>query len=55
VPYEDRSQISAGWKWQVQPNWSVHAEASYGLNGANLDPNSPDRSRIFFGTRFDFR
>lgn len=55
APYEDRSQISAGWKWQVQPNWSLQAEARYGLNGANLDPYSPDRSRLFFGTRFDFR
>lgn len=55
APYEDRSQISAGWKWQVQPNWSLQAEARYGLNGANLDPYSPDRSRFFFGTRFDFR
>lgn len=55
APYEDRSQILAGWRWQVQPNWSLQAEARYGLNGANLDPYSPDRSRIFFGTRFDFR
>jgi len=54
-PYEDRSQISAGWKWQVQRNWSVQAEASYGLNGAYLDSYSTDRSRFFFGTRFDFR
>jgi hypothetical protein len=54
-PYEDRSQISAGWRWQVQRNWSLQAEARYGLNGANLDPYSPDRSRFFFGTRFDFR
>jgi len=55
TPYEDRSQISAGWKWQVQSNWSLQAEARYGLNGANLDPSSPDRSHLFFGTRFDFR
>jgi hypothetical protein len=54
-PYDDRSQIAAGWKWQVQPNWSLQAEARYGLNGTTLDPYSPDRSRIFFGTRFDFR
>jgi len=54
-PYEDRSQISAGWKWQVQPNWSLQAEARYGLNGAYLDSYSTDRSRFFFGTRFDFR
>lgn len=55
TPYEDRSQIAAGWKWQVQSNWSLQAEARYGLHGANLDPYSPDRSRIYFGTRFDFR
>lgn len=55
TPYDDRSQIAAGWRWQVQQNWSLQAEARYGLNGANLDPYSPDRSRIFFGTRFDFR
>lgn len=55
TPYDDRQQIAAGWKWQVQSNWSLQAEARYGLNGASLDPYSPDRSRIFFGTRFDFR
>lgn len=55
APYEDQSQIAAGWRWQVLPNWSLQAEARYGLNGANLDPYSPDRSRFFFGTRFDFR
>lgn len=54
-PYEDRAQIAAGWKWQVQSNWSLQAEARYGLNGANLDPYSQERSHIFFGTRFDFR
>lgn len=53
--YEDHSSLSAGWKWQVQQNWSFHAEASYGLNGAAVDLYSPDRSRVFFGTRFDFR
>lgn len=55
TPYEDHSEISAGWRWQVQRNWSLQAEARYGLNGANVDPYSPDRSRFFFGTRFDFR
>lgn len=53
--YEEQSQILAGWRWQVQPNWSLHAEAQYGVNGTQLDPYSQDRSRIFFGTRFDFR
>ena len=55
TPYEDYSRISAGWRWQVQRNWSLQAEAHYGLQGAQLDPYSPDRSRVFFGTRFDFR
>jgi hypothetical protein len=54
-PYEDRAQIAAGWRWQVQSNWSVHAEAAYGLNGVSLDPYTTERSRVFFGTRFDFR
>lgn len=56
LPYEDHSLVSAGWKWQVQSNWSLQAEASYGLNGQAVDPYAPlDRSRFFFGTRFDFR
>lgn len=56
LPYEDHALVSAGWKWQVQSNWSLQAEASYGLNGQAVDPYAPlDRSRFFFGTRFDFR
>lgn len=47
--------LSAGWKWQVVRNWSVQAEASYGYRGDGLDLFSPERSRLFFGTRFDFR
>lgn len=54
-PYDDHALVSAGWKWQVQSNWSLQAEASYGLNGQNVDLYTPDRSRFFFGTRFDFR
>jgi hypothetical protein len=53
--FEDQSWLSAGWKWQVQRNLSLQAEASYGLSGPNLDPLFPERSRVFFGTRFDFR
>lgn len=53
--YQEQEQILAGWKWQVQPNWSLMAEAQYGVNGSVLDPYTADRSRIFFGTRFDFR
>lgn len=52
---EERSLLSAGWRWEVQPNWSLQAEAIYGLGGSAVDPYAPDRSRFFFGTRFDFR
>lgn len=56
LPYEDHASVSAGWQWRVQSNWSLQAEASYGLNGQAVDPYVPlDRSRFFFGTRFDFR
>lgn len=53
----DRSLLSAGWKWQVQRGFSLQAEASYGLGSSttSLDPNSLERSRILFGTRFGFK
>jgi hypothetical protein len=53
----DRSLLSAGWKWQVQRDFSLQAEASYGLGEASssLDPYSLERSRILFGTRFGFK
>jgi len=56
-PYrsDDRSLVAAGWRWQVQRNWSLQAEASYGLGGAGLDLQNYERSRLFFGTRFDFK
>lgn len=52
---EEGSLLAAGWRWQVQRNWSVHAEASFGLNGASLDPFNLEHNRVIFGTRFDFR
>ena len=54
----DRSLLSAGWRWQVQRDFSLQAEASYGLgsnNAPSLDPNNLERSRILFGTRFGFK
>lgn len=53
----DRSLLSAGWKWQVQRDLSLQAEASYGLGETpgSLDPYSLERSRILFGTRFGFK
>ena len=53
----DRSLLSAGWKWQVQRDFSLQAEASYGLGetpGSSLDPYNLERSRIIFGTRYGF-
>lgn len=53
---DDRSLLSAGWKWQVQRGLSLQAEASYGLgNAANPELYNPERSRIFFGTRYGFK
>jgi len=52
---DDRSQIAAGWKWQAKPYWSLQAEASYGNNGNRLRWQNPEESRLFFGTRFDFK
>lgn len=54
----DRSLLSAGWKWQAGRDFSLQAEASYGLGdttGSSLDPYSLERSRILFGTRFGFK
>ncbi len=47
--------VSAGWKWQVHRGLSLQAEASYGYRGERLDLLAPERSHLFFGTRFDFR
>ncbi|MCR4302238.1 MAG: hypothetical protein NUV51_11545 [Sulfuricaulis sp.] len=53
----DRSLLSAGWKWQIQRDFSLQAEASYGLGEtpSSLDSYSLERSRILFGTRFGFK
>lgn len=54
----DRSLLAAGWKWQAGRDFSLQAEASYGLGettGSSLDPYSLERSRILFGTRFGFK
>lgn len=55
LPGEEYSLITAGWKWQAKPYLSLQAEASYGYNGNRLRLQDPERSRVFFGTRFDFK
>lgn len=52
---DDRSQIAAGWKWQAQRHLSLQAEASLGYNGSRLRLQGSENTRVFFGTRFDFR
>jgi hypothetical protein len=52
---DDRSLLSAGWRWQVQPSMSLEAGASFGLNSSGQDLYSTERSRLFFGTRYDFQ
>jgi len=49
------SRVSAGWNWQVRPNWNLRAQADYTLDDLSLELNRYDRSRILFSTRFDFR
>lgn len=51
----DHSLVSAGWRWQLQRNFSLQAEATYSLSDNGLDLYNQDRSRLMFGTRFDFR
>jgi hypothetical protein len=52
---DDRSLVSAGWRWQASRSLSLQAEASYGLNPTGQDLYNPERARVLFGTRFDFR
>jgi hypothetical protein len=52
---DDRSLFTAGWRWQATRDVSLQAEATYGLNADGQDLYNPERSRVFFGTRFDFR
>lgn len=52
---DDYSRVSAGWDWQVLPNWRLRAEADRTTNTSNLSPYEYDRNRLFFSTQFDFR
>lgn len=52
---ENHSRLTAGWSWQVQPNWSLSAGADYTVEDFELNFYKYNRSRLFFNTRFDFR
>lgn len=54
VEEDSFSRLSAGWNWQLQSNWSLKAEANYVWSESELDWRS-NRSKLFFGTRYDFR
>jgi hypothetical protein len=50
------SRLTAGWDWQVRPNWRLRAEADYMLeDDFSLSLDRYDRSRVLFSTRFNFR
>ncbi|MDX1487873.1 MAG: hypothetical protein R3268_06720 [Acidiferrobacterales bacterium] len=55
APSTDYSRVTAGWDWQVLPQWRLRAEAEYTLSDTDADLYGDDRSRFFFSTRFDFR
>ncbi len=48
------SRLSAGWRWKVQGNWSVNAEANYSSSNNELNWQL-NQSKLYFGTRYDFR
>ena len=48
------SRLSAGWRWKVQGNWSVNAEANYSSSDKELNWQL-NQSKLYFGTRYDFR
>lgn len=52
----ETSRLTAGWDWQVRPNWRLRAEADYTLeDDFSVSLDRYDRSRVLFSTRFDFR
>jgi len=56
APSPEISRFTAGWDWQVRPNWRLRAEADYTLeDDFSLSLDRYDRSRVLFSTRFDFR
>lgn len=55
APPAEYSRLTAGWDWQVRPNWLLRAGADYTLENFSLDLERYERSRIFFSTRFNFR
>jgi tetratricopeptide (TPR) repeat protein len=51
---EDLSQITAGWRWQWRPKWTINVELSHYNNDSNLELYSYDRTQLYGGVRFGF-
>jgi len=53
--WENRSQFSAGWRYQPLPNWDFRAEAKLRFSEDAIDPSDNDRSQLYFSTQYGFR
>ena len=53
--FDNATYLSAGWNWQVKPNWSVQAEADFAYQQPTLDLFNVNSTRLFFRTRYDLR
>ena len=53
--FDNATHLSAGWNWQVKPNWSIQAEADFAYQSPTLDLLNVNNTRLFFRTRYDFR
>lgn len=53
--YDRYTRISAGWNWQVQPNWQIRAEANFTYDQPRWNLLNVDRARVLFSTRFDIK
>ena len=51
---EDLAQITAGWRWQWQPKWTINVELSHYNNDSNLELYSYERTQLHGGVRFGF-
>lgn len=49
---EDLAQITAGWRWQWQPKWTINVELSHYNNDSNLELYSYERTQLHGGVRF---
>lgn len=53
--FDNATYLSAGWNWQIKPNWSVQAEADFAYQQPTLDLFNVNSTRLFFKTRYDLR